>query len=289
MNGLKTALLLGLLSSVLVLGGGAIAGRQGIWLGLAFAVAMNFFSYFFSEKIALTAHGAQPLTPETAPGLYQRLYGMTSEISGRMGIPTPKLWLLPEASPNAFATGRNPENASVAVTEGLLNLMDDEEVQGVIAHELAHVKNRDILISSIAATIGGAITAIAQFGLFFGGSRDDDDEVGSPAVALLMLFVGPIAAGLIQMAVSRTREFAADESAARAIGSPYGLANALRKLEGWSKRIPLHTNAASAHMFIIKPFTGESFARLFSTHPSTEERIERLESLAVSSRSVARV
>ena len=282
MNALKTALLLGLMSSMLVVGGGAIAGRRGVWIGLAFAVAMNFFSYFFSEKMALAAHRAQPLTAETAPELHARLHPMTAALCARMGIPVPKLWLLPDPSPNAFATGRNPQNASVAVTEGLLQLMDDREVEGVIAHELSHVKHRDILTSSIAATIGGAITAIAQFGMFFGGSGDDDDRP-SPVVSLLMLFLGPLAAGMIQMAVSRTREYSADAGAAAACGSPDGLASALAKLEGWSKRIPLRADPSSAHMFIIQPFSGASVSRLFSTHPSTGERIARLEALRTAS------
>jgi heat shock protein HtpX len=192
-----------------------------------------------------------------------------------MGIPMPKLWLIPEQSPNAFATGRNPKHASVAFTAGILDTMDDRELEGVIAHELGHVLHRDILISSIAATIAAAIMFMSRMAYFFGGSRDDDNR-GSALGGLLMLFLGPIAAMLIQMAISRTREFSADEAAAKYTGTPYGLVSALQKLESWSKRIPMDASPATAHMFIIKPFSGESMMRLFSTHPSTEQRIARL-------------
>ena len=277
MNGLKTALLLGLLSSIVIVGGRAAAGTRGVYMGLGLAVVMNFFAYFFSEKMALMAHNAQPLTPETNPGLYAQIHPMVQRLCQRMGIPEPKLWTLPDPSPNAFATGRNPDHASVAFTEGLLDIMSREEVEGVLAHELAHIKHRDILISSIAATAGAAITSIAQMAFFFGGSRhSDDDEGGSPIGAIAMLILGPIAAGLIQMAISRTREYAADRGAAEACGTPNGLISALAKLEGWSKRIPMDVNPAQAHMFIIQPFSGASLASLFSTHPSTQDRIARL-------------
>ncbi len=277
MNGLKTALLLGLLSSIVVVGGGAAAGSRGVWIGLAFAVAMNFFAYFFSEKMALAANNAQPLTPETNPQLYAQIHPMVQRLCQKMGIPEPKLWTLPDPSPNAFATGRNPEHSSVAFTEGLLDLMTRDEVEGVLAHELAHIKHRDILISSVAATIGAAITAIAHFGYFFGGGRHgDDDDGGSPIAAMLLLFLGPIAAGIIQMAISRQREFAADRGAADACGTPNGLIQGLSKLESWSKRIPMDVNPSQAHMFIIKPFSGASLANLFSTHPKTEDRIAAL-------------
>jgi heat shock protein HtpX len=195
-----------------------------------------------------------------------------------MGLPMPKLWLIPEQSPNAFATGRNPSHASVAFTEGILRVMDDRELEGVIAHELGHVLHRDILISSIAATIAAAITAIARMAFWF-GPRRDDDEGGGVWGGLVMLIVAPIAAMLIQMAISRTREIAADEASAKYTGTPYYLVNALQKLEGWSKRIPMDASPATAHMFIIKPFTGQSMMRLFSTHPSTEERIARLQAM----------
>jgi len=276
-NGLKTALLLGLLSSIVVVGGGAAAGRRGVWIGLALAMAMNFFSYFFSEKMALSAHNAQPLTAETNPRLHAQIQPMVQRLCQRMRIPEPKLWTLPDPSPNAFATGRNPEHASVAFTEGLLELMDRDEVEGVLAHELAHIKHRDILISSIAATVGAAITSIAYVGYFLGGSSNsDDDDRGSPLGSMLLLFLGPMAAGVIQMAISRTREFAADRGAADACGSPNGLISGLGKLEHYSKRIPMDVNPAQSHMFIIKPFSSASLANLFSTHPETGDRIEAL-------------
>jgi heat shock protein HtpX len=198
----------------------------------------------------------------------------------QMGLPMPKLWIIPEASPNAFATGRNPSHSSVAFTAGLLELMDDRELEGVIAHELGHVKNRDILISSVAATVAAAITMLARMAFFFGGSRDDDNRGSNPLALLFMLILAPIAALLIQMAISRTREYAADATAARYTGGPHGLINALRKLEGYSKRIPLDASPATAHMFIIKPFSGQVLMRLFSTHPATEQRIARLQALA---------
>jgi heat shock protein HtpX len=197
----------------------------------------------------------------------------------KMGIPMPKLWLIAEASPNAFATGRNPKHASVAFTAGLLELMDDRELEGVIAHELGHVKNRDILISSVAATIAAAITMLARMAFFFGGGRHEEDNRGNAFALLFMMILAPIAALLIQMAISRTREYSADATAARYAGGPWGLISALRKLEHWSKRIPLDASPATAHMFIIKPFSGQALMRLFSTHPSTEERIRRLEAL----------
>jgi len=280
MNGLKTALLLGLLSSILLVGGQAIAGRQGLYIGLFMAIAMNFASYFFSEKIALATYSAQPVTPDENAQVYGRVYPIVEGLAQRMGIPMPRLWLIPDESPNAFATGRNPSHASVAFTAGILRLMDDRELEGVIAHELGHVLHRDILISSVAATLAAALTYLAHFGMFFGGGRrSDDDEGGSPYAALLMMIIGPIAAMLIQMAISRTREFSADGAAAQYTGSPNGLINALQKLETWSKRIPMDASPATAHMFIIKPFTGRSMMRLFSTHPSTEERIARLAAL----------
>ena len=280
MNGLKTALLLGLLSSILLVGGQAIAGRQGLYIGLFMAIAMNFASYFFSEKIALATYRAQPVTPDENPQIYGRVYPIVAGLAQRMSIPMPKLWVIPDESPNAFATGRNPSHASVAFTAGILRLMDDRELEGVIAHELGHVLHRDILISSVAATLAAALTYLAHFGMFFGGGRrSDDDEGGSPYAALLMMIIGPIAAMLIQMAISRTREFSADGAAAQYTGSPNGLINALQKLETWSKRIPMDASPATAHMFIIKPFTGRSMMRLFSTHPSTEERIARLAAL----------
>lgn len=279
MNGIKTVLLLGLLSGVLLAIGQALGGASGLRMALLFAVAMNFFSYFFSEKIALMTSGAVRISHTQNPEIYYRLAPLVQRLCQRMGIPEPKLWVIPERSPNAFATGRNPRHSSVAVTAGLLELMDDEELEGVIAHELAHVRNRDILISSIAATIAAAITFAARMFAFFGG-RSSDDDAPNPLASLALLLLAPIAALLIQMAISRTREFAADAEAARAIGTGRGLANALRKLESWSRRIPLDANPAMSHMYIIKPFSGESLMRLFSTHPPTAERIARLERLA---------
>jgi heat shock protein HtpX len=278
-NGLKTALLLGLLSAILIIGGSAIAGRQGIYIGLAIAVATNFFSYFFSDKLALAMSGAQPLTPETYPEVYRRIAPLVENLSRRMGIPMPKLYITPEESPNAFATGRNPSHASLAFTSGILELMRDDELEGVVAHELGHVLHRDILISSVAATIAAAITAVARMAMFFGGRRDDEDRGGSGLADLAMLILAPIAAMLIQMAISRSREYDADASSAKYIGSPYPLIGALKKLDTWSQRIPMDANPATQHLYIMKPFSGNALFKLFSTHPSTEDRIARLQEM----------
>jgi heat shock protein HtpX len=277
MNAAKTVLLLGLLSAVLVLGGGAIAGRQGIVLGLMFALVTNFASYFFSDKIALAMSGAVPLTPELNPEIYNRVAPLVANISERMGLPMPRLYLTPEESPNAFATGRNPQHSSIAFTSGILQLMDNRELEGVVAHELGHVLHRDILISSVAATIAAAITAIARMAFFFGGSRDDEDRGGNAIGAILMLILAPIAALLIQMAISRTREYDADEASAKYTGNPYELISALQKLDSFSRRVPMEANPATSHLWIIQPFTGESLMKMFSTHPSTEDRIARLQ------------
>jgi heat shock protein HtpX len=278
MNTLKTALLLGLLSAVLLVGGEALGGRQGLYYGLMIAGAMNFVSYFFSDKIALAMYSAKPLTAEGNPEAYRRVFPMVENLCRRMELPMPKLYLIDQDSPNAFATGRNPKHASVALTMGLLNLMNDNEVEGVIAHELGHVLHRDILISSIAATMAAAITFLARMSFFFGGSRDDDNR-GSGGAAIFMMILAPIAAMLIQMAISRSREYEADAASAKYVGSPYPLINGLGKLEGWSKQIPMEASPATAHMFIIQPFTGASMMRLFSTHPSTADRIARLQAL----------
>jgi heat shock protein HtpX len=280
MNSVKTVLLLGLLSAVLVLGGGAIAGRDGIYYGLFFAVLTNFFSYFFSDKLALRMSGAMPLTPEAQPEIYARVAPLVANLCQRMGLPMPKLYLTPEESPNAFATGRNPEHASLAFTYGILQLMDNRELEGVVAHELGHVLHQDILISSVAATIAAAITAVARMAFFFGGSRDDEDRGGNAIGAILMLILAPVAAMMIQMAISRTREYDADAASARYTGNPYELISALEKLETFSARIPMDTNPATGHLWIIKPFTGESILKMFSTHPSTEDRIARLRAIA---------
>jgi heat shock protein HtpX len=278
-NALKTVALLGLMSAILIVGGRALAGQGGMYIGLALAVAMNFGSYFFSEKIALASYHAQPVTPVENADVYQRVYPIVARLCHRMEIPVPKLWLIPEESPNAFATGRNPAHSSVAFTAGILQLMDDRELEGVIAHELGHVLNRDILTSSIAATIAAAITQLSYMAMFFGGRRDDEGRGGGLG-ALLMLILGPIAATLIQLAISRTREFSADAASAKYTGSPDVMIAGLRKLETWSQRIPMEASPATAHMFIIQPFTGGNvMMKLFSTHPSTEDRIARLQAL----------
>lgn len=279
MNALKTALLLGLLSGLLLIGGEAIAGRQGLYYALAFAAVMNFGSYFFSEKLALMTYNAQPVTPEQNPEVYRRVEPIVRGLTQRMGLPMPKLWLIPDPSPNAFATGRNPSHASVAFTEGVLQLMNDNEIEGVVAHELGHVLHRDILTSSIAATLAAAITFLARMAFWFGGSRDDDNREGGMFGGILMMILAPIAAMLIQMAISRSREYDADAASAKYVGSPYPLINGLQKLEGWSKRIPMDATPSTAHMFIIQPFTGDNLMRLFSTHPSTEDRIARLQAM----------
>jgi len=282
MNGLKTAGLLGLLTALLLIGGEAFGGRQGLYLGMILAVGTNLLSYFFSDKIALSMYSAQPVTPGQNAEVYQRVAPVVERLCQRMQLPMPKLWLIPEQSPNAFATGRDPKHASVAFTAGVLQLMDDRELEGVIAHELGHVLHRDILISSVAATIAGAVMMLArvmQFSMLFGGGgRNDDREEGGGALgAIAMIIVAPIAAMLIQFAISRTREYSADAAAKKYTGTPDGLVSALNKLEGWSKRIPMDASPATAHMFIIKPFSGESLFKLFSTHPSTAERIARLQ------------
>ncbi|MGA2713233.1 MAG: zinc metalloprotease HtpX [Bryobacteraceae bacterium] len=279
-NSLKTVALLGLLSAILIVGGRWIAGDQGIYYGLAIAVVMNFASYFFSDKIALAMSGAQPLTPESAPEVYARIAPLVENIARRMNIPMPKLYVTPEPSPNAFATGRNPNHSSIAFTAGILQLMDNSELEGVVAHELGHVLHRDILISSIAATLAAAITALSRMAFWFGGGRRDDrDGGGSGFEALLMLILGPIAAMLIQMAISRTREYDADAASAKYIGSPYPLIGALQKLDTYAKRIPMDANPATSHLYIMKPLGGGGMMKLFSTHPSTEDRIQRLQEM----------
>lgn len=277
-NTLKTALLLGLLSGLLLVGGEAIAGRQGLYYALVFAGLMNFAGYFFSDKIALSMYSAQPVSETENPEVYRRVEPIVRNLTQRMGLPMPKLWLIPENSPNAFATGRNPSHASVAFTTGILQLMNDTEIEGVVAHELGHVLHRDILISSVAAMIAAAITMLARMAFWF-GPRGDDDERGGLFGGILMMILAPIAAMLIQMAISRSREYDADAASAKYIGSPYPLINGLQKLESWSKRIPMDATPATAHMFIIKPFTSDSLMRLFSTHPSTEDRIARLQGM----------
>ena len=250
-----------------------------MYVGLALAVVMNFGSYFFSEKIALASYNAQPVTPTENADVYQRVQPMVANLCQRMGLPMPKLWLIPEESPNAFATGRNPNHSSIAFTAGILRLMDDRELEGVVAHELGHVLNHDILTSSIAATIAAAITQLSYMAMFFGGRRDDEDRGGGLG-AVLMLILGPIAATLIQLAISRTREYSADATSAKYTGDPGELIAGLRKLDTWSQRIPMEASPATAHMFIVKPFTGgDTLMKLFSTHPSTADRIARLQAM----------
>jgi heat shock protein HtpX len=278
MNTLKTAFLLGLLSAILLIGGQAIAGRNGLYIGLAFAVVMNFASYFFSDKIALSMYAAQPVSETENPAVYRRVAPIVQGLCHRMGLPMPKLYVIPEQSPNAFATGRNPTHASVAFTAGILQLMNDNELEGVIAHELGHVLHRDILISSVAATIAAAITMIARMAFWFGGTRSDDDREGGGLAAIFMLILAPIAAFFIQLAISRSREYDADAASAKYVGSPYPLINGLKDLDGWSKQIPMQATPSTAHLFIMKPKV-RGLGNLFSTHPSTEERIRRLQAM----------
>ena len=277
-NFLKTTVLLAAMTGLLILIGDYFGGQQGMLIAFVIAAVMNFVSYFFSDKIALAMYSAQPVSREELP----RLYAIVERLTQKMGYPMPKLYVIPTDSPNAFATGRNPSHASVAVTRGILSLLDEEELEGVLAHELGHVQNRDILISSVAATIAGAITMLARMGYYaslFGGSssRDDDRRGGGGAIgALLMLFLAPIAATLIQLAVSRSREYGADETGAHTTGNPYALARALQKLDAYSKRRPMLATPTTAHLFIVQPFSNIDFASLFSTHPPIAKRIERL-------------
>jgi heat shock protein HtpX len=278
-NTLKTVLLLGGLTGLLLFGGEMIGGRQGLYIGLALSFLTSGVSYFFADKIALATYHAREVTEAEYPNIYHRVAPIVANLARRMNIPMPRLWIIPDESPNAFATGRNPNHSSVAFTEGILKLMSDNELEGVIAHELGHVLHRDILISSIAAVIAGAITFLARMAFWFGGSRDDDNRGGNPIAAIAMMILAPIAALLIQMAISRSREYDADAASAKYVGSPYPLIGGLQKLETYSKRIPMDATPSTAHMFIIKPFTGQSLMKLFSTHPSTEDRIARLQAM----------
>jgi len=269
-NAFKTAFLLTGMTLLLMAIGRFFGGQNGMLLALVIAAVMNFTAYFFSDKIALATYRAQPVTREQLP----RVYGVVERITQKIGLPMPKIYVIPTDSPNAFATGRNPKHASVAVTQGILNLLNDEELEGVLAHEIGHVSNRDILISSIAATLAGAITFLARFSFFFGGGRDD--RRGGGLGALFMLILAPFAAILIQMAVSRSREYQADATGAHYTGNPYALASALAKLDSYSRRAPLVATPSTAHLFIIQPFLGMNFGNLFSTHPPIAKRIERL-------------
>jgi heat shock protein HtpX len=272
-NGLKTALLLGALSGLLLVIGDALGGSGGIMIALMFAAVMNIGSYWFSDKIVLRMYHAQPVGPE------HPLYQMTERLSRNAHLPMPKVYVIPDQSPNAFATGRNPQHAAVAATQGIMQLLSPAELEGVIAHELAHVKNRDTLISTIAATMSAAIVGLGRMLMYaglFGGRQDDRDGGSNPIAMLAMMILAPLAAMLIQMWISRTREFAADATGAQIAGTPYGLAEALRKIDAVAKRVPLEANPATAHLFIIKPFLGGGLMSLFSTHPPTEARIQAL-------------
>jgi heat shock protein HtpX len=277
---LKTTFLLGAMTGLLMLIGGLLGGRNGIMMAFLFAAVLNFISYWFSDKIVLAAYGAKPLDASNAP----ELYSIVNELSHSAGIPMPRLYLIDSDTPNAFATGRNPNHAAVAVTRGIMRICDREELKGVLGHELSHVINRDILTSSIAATLAGAIMMLAswvRWGAIFGLGRNDEDEGGGFLGLIVIGILAPIAATLIQLAISRTREYQADASGARLTHNPLDLANALRKLEASNERMPLAASPATAHLFIVNPLSGQGIARLFSTHPPIEERIRRLERMTV--------
>lgn len=278
MRTLRTAFLLTVLTLLLLFIGEAFGGRNGMTLALGFAILMNGTAYFFSDKIALMSSGAVPISREEAPRLYQ----VMERLAGKANLPMPKLYMIPQPAPNAFATGRNPSHASVAVTQGLMQLMDDEELEGVIAHELSHVRNYDILTSSIAATLAGAITWIARMGFWFGGGGNDRERGGGGLTALLMLIVAPLAAMLLQLGVSRQREYQADASGAQMVGHPYGLIRALEKLGAYNKRIPTDMPPSTAALCIVAPLTaGGAMRSLFSTHPALEDRIARLQAMTI--------
>ena len=274
-NTFKTAFLLTALTLLLMFIGRAFGGQSGMFFALIFAAVVNFIAYFFSDKIALAMYRAQPVTRGELP----RAYEIVERLTQKIGLPMPKIYVIPNESPNAFATGRNPSHASVAVTHGILGLLNDEELEGVLAHELGHVNNRDILISSVAATLAGAITMLANMGkwaMIFGGYERDNRDRGGGLAALFMLIVAPIAATLIQLAVSRSREYQADATGAHFTGNPYALASALQKLDAYSRRLPMQASPSTAHLFIVQPFLGMNFGSLFSTHPPIAKRIERL-------------
>lgn len=279
-NMFKTALLLAVLTAMLVVIGGALGGRQGMAVAFVMALVMNVGSYWFSDKIVLAMYGAKPIDEAQAPGLY----AVVRRLAMRAQIPMPRVYLIPTDTPNAFATGRNPQHAAIAVTEGIMRVLDDDELEGVLAHELAHVANRDILISTIAATLAGAITYLAhmaQWSAMFGGHRDDDEGGANPIAAILLAVLAPLAAMLVQMAVSRSREFQADASGAHYAGRTWGLAKALEKLQIANQVAPMAASPATAHLFIVNPLSGQALMRLFSTHPPLEERIARLRAMRV--------
>lgn len=280
MNNFKVWLLMGILSVILVLIGGAVGGSNGAALFFLISLGLNFFSYYYSDRIAIKMTKSRPVSKDEAPELYNIIQRLTE----RAGLPMPRLYVTPSPQPNAFATGRNPEHSAVAVTEGLLRVLNRSELEGVLAHELAHIKNRDVLVGTVAAAFAGAITMIAniiQWGAILGLGRDDDEGGGSFVGAILMAFIAPIAAMLIQMAISRSREYQADDTGARIAGGSGGLSNALLKLESAAGRIPMQLNPAASHLFIVNPLSGESMARLFSTHPPISERVRRLEDMKI--------
>lgn len=281
MNTLKTVILLGILTGLLMFFGGLFGGKTGVTIAFLFAVIMNFGAYWFSDKIVLSMYHAREVTEREAP----ELYAIVKNLALRAGLPMPRVYIIPEETPNAFATGRNERHAAVAVTEGILRILTRDELEGVLAHELTHIKNRDILISSIAATIAGAIVMLAnmaQWAAIFGGGRSEDEEGAGGIISLLvMAILAPIAATLIQMAISRSREFMADEGGAKISGKPYGLAGALEKLARASQMIPMAANPATSHMFIVNPLSARTFMKLFSTHPPIEERIARLRRMKI--------
>jgi heat shock protein HtpX len=272
-NVIKTALLLGTLSALFLVIGESLGGGQGLVAGFMFAAVTNFASYWFSDKIVLRMYGAREVGPE------HKLYGIVARLASRAGLPQPRCYIIPDASPNAFATGRNPQHAAVAATEGILQVLTDDELEGVLAHELAHVKHRDILISSVAATLAAAIMMISRYAMFFGGARDDDRQGGNPVALLATIILAPIAAMMIQATISRSREYDADAGGASIAGSPNGLITALRKIEAAAHAVPLDANPATAHMFIVNPFSARGLIGLFSTHPPTERRIAALRQL----------
>jgi len=277
-NIFKTGLLLAVLTAMLVVIGGAIGGQQGMVIAFFVALAMNFFSYWFSDKMVLAMYGARPVDESQAPALY----AIVRRLATRAQIPMPRVYLIPSDTPNAFATGRNPEHAAIAVTEGITRILDQDELEGVLAHELSHVKNRDVLISTIAATLAGAITYLAhmaQWAAMFGGRRDDDEGGSNPIAMIAMAILAPIAAMLVQLAVSRAREYQADATGARLAGRTYGLAKALEKLQMAQQVAPMDANPATAHLFIVNPLSGQMLMNLFSTHPPLEQRIARLRAM----------
>ena len=275
---LKTFLLMAILTVVLVVFGGVLGGESGLIMAFGFAIILNFFSFWFSDKLAIKMTKSRPLTEEEAP----KLHRIIKDLSDKAGLPMPKVYVTPSSQPNAFATGRNPNNSAVALTEGIIKLLDKDELEGVIAHELSHIKNRDTLISTLAAVMAGALAFMARIGRFrmiFGGRRNSSGGGLAMLVQILAIIFAPLAALVVRMAISRTREYKADETAAGITGNPDGLANALRKMERQAKGNPMEVNEATSHMFIINPLSGEGMTKLFSTHPTTEDRIAKLEGL----------